>query len=184
MIFFDLFFRVAHSRIFSIIFGIELIYKILSKKSNLFLCSFAATMNGLHDCIHILLWVEFHFLLFWKWGWFFISLIAFICDFSFHLIFDHGERFIRAVERRFWSVLILDVIAFLINFEAKKFDPANSSKVVFGQEFFKEYLSLFADVIDLKGKLNVACIDSGNEHGDWFGLIGANSEQHLIEDYS
>jgi hypothetical protein len=172
------------SHFIAFVLYIEFIHQIFSKKADFLLSSLTSTMNWLHNSIHILLGVKLHFLLLRKRCRFLICFITFICYFAFHLLFNHWEWFIRVIVWRFWSVLGFNIISLFIDFKAKKFNPANSSKVVLSQQLLKENLSLLTDTVYLKRQMNVVCVDGADEHCDRFRLEGTHPKKHFIQNHS
>lgn len=75
----------------SLIFDIEFIHQIFSKKTYLLLRSLASTVDGLHHSIHVFLRIKFHLLLFGKRCRLFMGVITLICHLTLHLVPDHRE---------------------------------------------------------------------------------------------
>jgi len=142
----------------------------------------AAVVYGVIHSWHVLLRVKLELGIFGYWWMFFVSCeVASILLFFIWLFFDSCEWPVGTIKWRFPCAFVLYEVSLFIDFVAEKFDPANSTKVVFGQKFFEQFLSFFRNLVLLQRKNDFIAIYCIYEHGYWFGLIWTDSKQHFIK---
>lgn len=66
---------------------------------------------------------------------------------------------------RFGCTLGLDVFALLIDFVAKKFNPADPAEIVFRQKLFQQSLSLLGNSVFVQRQHDVIVVDCVDKHG-------------------
>lgn len=144
-----------------------------------------SSFYGIIQSRHIFLRIKLEFRLFRQWRRLFISCkAAFIIIFLVKLLLFSCERFICAAKRRFICTFIINIVTLFINFIPKKLDPANSTKVVFCQQLFKQFLSFLRNLVFLKRQHYLITINCIDKHSYWFWLKRANSKEHFIKYYS